>query len=200
MDRIWTRHDLERRLGARFVRYADDVVILCRRGTALPMATLRSILQRLDLTLNEHKTCVVDATEQRFDFLGFSIGWSTSWRSGKGYAHVEPSHRAVQRLKRRVKELTSRRRTAVPMPALVGELNRALRGWSGYFHQGNCSKVFSALRLFTGERLRTHLRRRHKLRGRAQAYQRFPDTVLYQHLGLFPLPTVAGWESAHASA
>jgi len=62
------------------------------------------------------------------------------------------------------------------------------------------SRVFSAVRLCAGERLRTHLRRRHTLGGRAQAYQRFPDTPSCQHLRLFPLPTVVGWKSAHASA
>jgi hypothetical protein len=122
------------------------------------------------------------------------------WRGMRSYAHVEPSQRAVKRIKTRVKKLTSRRRTAVPLPALVGEVNRVLRGWSAYFHHGNCSKVFSATRLYASERLRTHLRRRHKLRSRARAYQRFPDSVLFEHLGLFPLPTTAGWKSAHAVA
>ncbi len=32
LDRIWERNNLQQRLGARIVRYADDIVILCRRG------------------------------------------------------------------------------------------------------------------------------------------------------------------------
>src|SRR3989337_4436892 len=52
LDRIWERRQLERKLGARIVRYADDMVILCRRGTERPMAVLRQVLKRLGLTLN----------------------------------------------------------------------------------------------------------------------------------------------------
>ncbi|MDX8377173.1 MAG: reverse transcriptase domain-containing protein [Mariprofundales bacterium] len=40
LDRIWERHDLERKYGAQLVRYADDMVLLCRRGTAKPLAML----------------------------------------------------------------------------------------------------------------------------------------------------------------
>ncbi len=49
LDRIWERHQLEKKLGARIVRYADDIVVLCRRGTELPMRILRQILARLGL-------------------------------------------------------------------------------------------------------------------------------------------------------
>lgn len=56
LDRIWERHKLQQTLGARIVRYADDVVILCRRGTDRPMAMLRHVLKRLGLSLNEAKT------------------------------------------------------------------------------------------------------------------------------------------------
>jgi hypothetical protein len=56
-------------LGARIVRYADDIVILCRKGkTDKAMATLRQILERLELTLNVGKTKEVDAYAGKFDF------------------------------------------------------------------------------------------------------------------------------------
>lgn len=41
IDRIWERHDLERKYAARLVRYADDLVLLCRRDTAKPLAMLK---------------------------------------------------------------------------------------------------------------------------------------------------------------
>jgi group II intron reverse transcriptase/maturase len=200
LDRIWVRHDLERRLGARLVRYADDAVILCRHGTEKPMAVFTAVLEKLDLTLNTRKTRVVDARADGFDFLGFHIAWRTSRRSGKGYPHVEPSKRAEQRIKDRVTELTARRRTPVALEAMTGEVNRALRGWSGYFHYRNCSKVLGRVKTHAEERMRTQLRRRHKLQSRAQGYIRFPNAHLYDHLGLFKVPTTAGWTSAHASA
>ncbi|WP_295544017.1 reverse transcriptase domain-containing protein [uncultured Thiohalocapsa sp.] len=200
LDRIWERHDLERRLGARLVRYADDAVILCRGDSQPAMAVLETVLERLELTLNRDKTRVVDAREQAFNFLGFRIKRARSRRTGKAYPHVEPSKRAEQRIKARIKELTARRRTPVPMPQMIKEVNQVLRGWSGYFHYGNCTKVLGRVRWFTEERVRTQLRRRHQVRARTRGYERFSYAHLHDVLGLFKLPHTAGWKSAHASA
>ena len=198
LDRIWERHDLTGTSGARLVRYADDVLILCSRGVEEPMRVLRGVLERLGLQLNETKTRVVDARNESFDFLGFSFHLRYSRKSGKRYPHVEPSKRSVQRIKDRTKRLTDRRRTPVPLPQVVEELNQTLRGWSNYFHHRNCTKVLSKVKMHVEERVRTHLRRRHKLVSRAQAYQRFPGQVIYGRYGLFKLPTTAPWRSAHA--
>jgi hypothetical protein len=135
---------------------------------------------------------------ESFDFLGFQFQVRRSRRSGQRYPHVEPSKRAVQRVKDRTTQLTDRRRTPVPLPHLVGELNRTLRGWSNYFHHRNCTGVFSQVKMHVEERVRTQLRRRYKLISRAQAYQRFPGPILYGRYGIFKLPTTAPWRSAHA--
>jgi hypothetical protein len=164
------------------------------------MAVLETVLERLELTLNRDKTHVVDARKQAFNFLGFSIKWAHSRRTGKGYPNVEPSKRAEQRIKARIKELTARRRTPVPVPQMLKEVNQVLRGWSGYFHYGNCTKVFGRVRWFTEERVRTQLRRRHQVRTRTRGYERFSYAYLHNVLGLFKLPHTAGWKSAHASA
>ena len=198
LDRIWERHGLEARYGARMVRYADDLVVCCAGDVAVPMQVLRHVLGRLDLSLNETKTRTVDAREESFDFLGFSFRVRRSRHSGKHYPHVEPSKRSVQRIKDRTKQLTDRRRTPVPLPRIIGELNRTLRGWSNYFHHRNCSGVFSEVKMHVEERVRTQLRRRHKLISRAQAYQRFPGQVIYGRYGVFKLPTTAPWRVAHA--
>ena len=116
LDRIRERHDLERRLGTRRVRYADDAAILYRGDPGPAMAVLESVVQRLELTLNREKTQGVDARETAFDFLGFSIEWARSRRTGKGYPQVEPRRRAEERIKARVKELAARRRALVPLP------------------------------------------------------------------------------------
>jgi group II intron reverse transcriptase/maturase len=198
LDRIWERHGLEVRYRARMVRYADDLVICCAGDVAVPMQVLRHVLGRLGLSLNETKTRTVDAREGEFDFLGFSFRVRRSRHSGKHYPHVEPSKRSIQRIKDRTKQLTDRRRTPVPLPQLIGEVNRTLRGWSNYFHHRNCTGVFSQVKMHVEERVRTQLRRRHKLISRAQAYQRFPGQVIYGRYGVFKLPTTAPWRSAHA--
>jgi group II intron reverse transcriptase/maturase len=52
----WKRRGLEKRLGSHIVTYADDLVILCRRGRAeVALQQLREIMARLKLTVNEDK-------------------------------------------------------------------------------------------------------------------------------------------------
>jgi group II intron reverse transcriptase/maturase len=50
LDRIWHKKKLQYRLEARLVRYADDFVVLCRKGTEQPMAVVRLVLERLVLS------------------------------------------------------------------------------------------------------------------------------------------------------
>ena len=163
LDRIWERRQLQQRLGARIVRYADDIVILCRRGVEKPMEILRRVLERLGLTLNETKTKIVNTYEGKFDFLGFSIWMGKNRRTGNRYAHVQPSKKSLKAIKDRVGALTKRERTLVPLDLVVGAVNATVRGWVGYFHFKNCSKALEHVRGHVEERLRTHLRKRHKL-------------------------------------
>jgi group II intron reverse transcriptase/maturase len=197
LDRIWERHQLERRDRATLVRYADDLVICCAGSVERPMQVLRQVLARLDLTLNEAKTTTVDARAESFDFLGFSFRLRQSRKSGKRYPHVEPAKRSVQRIKDRTRQWTDRRRTPVPLPVMMKEVNRSLQGWSHYFHHRNSSTVFSQVKMHVEQRVRTQLRRRHKLT-RAQAYARFPGRTIYGRYGLYKLPMNAPWRSAHA--
>lgn len=198
LDRIWAGRQLEQRYRARLVRFADDMVICCAGDVERPRALLEQVLGRLGLTLNERKTRTVDACAESFDFVGFSFRLRQSRRSGKHYPHVEPSKRAIQRIKDRTRELTDRRRTPVPMPVIITEVNQTVRGWGNYFYHRNGAAVFSHVKTHVEERVRTQLRRRHKLT-RAQGYERFPVRKLYAHYGLYKLPTNAPWRTAQAS-
>jgi len=200
IDRIWERQGFEKKYAARLVRYADDIVLLCAKDTQRPLSLLKYLLERLGLQLNETKTQIVDAREQGFDFLGFEIRMRRSPRSGKSYPHVQPGKRAVKRIKAKLTELTRRNLTPIPLPDIVQRLNHSLRGWTGYFDYRNSTKVLGNVRWHAEERLRTHLRKRHKVRIRRFGYTRFPHNVLYERHGLFKLPTTAPWKRAHALA
>ena len=100
LDRIWQRHDLRGKLGAHLVRYADDLVVLCRDGEEEPFKVVRQVLDRLGLSLNETKTHIVDATKESFDFLGFTIQMSRGAKSGKPYPNVKPSSKDRPELRR----------------------------------------------------------------------------------------------------
>jgi len=198
LDRIWERHQLERKLGARIVRYADDFVVLCKGKVDAPLARIRHVLERLDLKLNEAKTHIVDARQDSFNFLGFEIRVSKSWRSGKRYTHICPAAKSLAKIKERITQMTGRERTPIPLDDVVGSMNATLRGWVNYFHYRNSSKVLEKVKTHTEERLRTHLMKRHKVKDRGTGIGRFPSREFYTHLGLYKVPTTAGWKTAHA--
>ena len=72
--RGWKRLGLEQSLRSRLVIYADDLVVLCRRGNAeAALHYLRELMGKLKLTVNEDKTRICRVPEGEFDFLGFSV-------------------------------------------------------------------------------------------------------------------------------
>ncbi len=162
------------------------------------MAVIQQVLGRLALNLNAEKTHVVDVTQSSFDFLGFEISIARSRRTGRNYPNVQPSKKSLRTIKSRVTSMTRRELTCVPLDNVVGSVNRTLRGWAAYFHYRNCSKALAKVKLHAEQRLRTHLRRRHKISYRVSAYGRFPDRSLYERYGLYRVPTTAGWTKAHA--
>jgi hypothetical protein len=61
----WKKLGLEQSLGTRFVTYADDLVILCRRGSAEnALHHLRETMSKLKLTVNEEKTRICRVPEE----------------------------------------------------------------------------------------------------------------------------------------
>jgi RNA-directed DNA polymerase len=71
----WKKLGLEKSLGSRIVTYADDLVILCRKGKAAEaLQRLREIMGKLKLTVNEEKTRICKVPEGEFDFLGYTFG------------------------------------------------------------------------------------------------------------------------------
>src|SRR5260370_25839208 len=156
----WKRLGLERSLGARLVTYADDLVILCRRGNAeAAVRHLREIMGKLKLTVNEDKTRICRVPEGEFDFLGFTFGRMYSRTTGQARLALRPSKKSIKRMVDKVHALTDRSRTWQETTTLVGELNRALVGWANYFSIGSSSPAHSALHSYTHVRRRTGLPR-----------------------------------------
>jgi hypothetical protein len=102
-----------------------------------------------------------------------------SRRTGSYYPHVQPSKKSLKTIKDRITQLTARTRTVMPVDWIVSELNATVRGWVGYFHVRNCSQNLARVRRHLEERMRTHLRKRHKVRDRKTGYIRFTERDLY---------------------
>jgi group II intron reverse transcriptase/maturase len=70
----WKMLGLEQSLGSRIVTYADDLVILCRKGKAeQALQHLRELMGKLKLTVNEEKTRICKVPEGEFNFLGLLV-------------------------------------------------------------------------------------------------------------------------------
>jgi len=170
----------------RFVIYADDLVILCKRGKAEEaLLRLREIMGKLKLTVNEEKTGICTVPEERFDFLGFTFGRMYSMRTGQARLGYRPSKRSIQHMVRKIHELTAEAKVWQETTTLVGKLNRMLRGWANYFQVGSVSRAYRALDSYTTMRLRRWLRNKHKVR--RSGGTAYPDVFLYETLRLVRL-------------
>jgi hypothetical protein len=148
-----------------------------RREAERALAALKAILASLGLEPKLAKTRIVHLTEggEGLDFLGFHHRWVRS--RDPRFRHVcflarWPSRQAMQRARERVRELTARDRLRWPIEQVVGDLNRFLRGWAGYFRYGNSTVQFDQISSHADTRLALWVANRHQ-RPRRYGWQRF---------------------------
>jgi RNA-directed DNA polymerase len=181
----WKQLGHEQRLQAHIVNYADDLVLCCRGRGEPVLATMRDMMQRLRLTVNENKTRVCKLPEAKFDFLGYTFGRCYSLQTGRAYLGTTPSKQRVQRMCAAISQATRRSQTQQDVETLVGRLNREIIGWANYFCLGPVSKAYRAVDQHTRRRLRQWLCAKHKVPGAGTA--RYPDDALHEEFGLVRL-------------
>jgi RNA-directed DNA polymerase len=172
--------------GFEMVRYADDLVILCRTRAEADraLAHLTRWTTAAGLRLHPTKTRVVDATVHGgFDFLGYHFERGYRW----------PREKSLRKLKSRLRRKT-RRTHGHSLSVIIADVNRTLTGWFQYFQHSHWT-TFAPLDKWVRMRLRSILRKRRGRRGRGGGadHQRWPNAFFAAH-GLFSLTT------AHALA
>jgi RNA-directed DNA polymerase len=168
--------------GAKLVRYADDFVVLARhQGERLTQFIEWLLETRMGLELNREKTRIVNLGKvgESLDFLGFTFRYD---RDLKGrpvrYLNVEPSKKALQRERVKLREMTSSKMGCKSLPVLITELNEHLRGWARYFDYGYPRKAMRSINYCVLERVRRFLRRSSQ-----RPYKLPQGEGLYVHLG-----------------
>ena len=181
----WKHLGHAERLDAHIVNYADDFVI-CTRGNAdEAMSSMRELMGKLKLTVNEKKTRRATLPEDSFTFLGYTFCRQYSRRTGAAYLGPRPAVKKIRGLCRGISEMTDRR--TCPREALdqVVYLNRKIVGWANYFCLGPAARVYGIVLRHARRRLRRWLCAKHKVRSREYAH--FPNEYLHDQLHLVHL-------------
>lgn len=180
----WKQTKRGEQFQARIVSYADDFVILSRGKANEALGWARSTLTRLGLSLNEQKTSIRNAREERFDFLGYTFGPHFSRRTGREHIGCSPSKKSVNRIREKVGEHLRPGNTGA-WEEVRDRLNQKLRGWKAYFGQGSPARAYEVVDEHVEERVRNFLRRRRKVS--SHGTRQLSMKRIYGELGVFRL-------------
>ena len=184
-------HELDvemREAGLVMVRYADDVVVLCRsqEEAQLALARMRAWVTANGLTLHPDKThlgdCRVDG--QGFEFLGYRFEAGKRWVRKKSLMSLRDKIRAK-----------TKRNAGNSIEYVIASLNPTLKGWYGYFQHAH-RFTFSTIDGFVRRRLRAMLRKQKHRPGQGHCqrdHKQWPN-AFFADLGLFTM------SEAHKSA
>ena len=175
LDQVWHNRNYPSRLKATLHRYADDAVLVCRKSAVAALSAFESISRRMDLTVNREKTHITKLTEG-FDFIGYHFVKRKSPKSGKNSIYIFPTKNSCQKIRNRLKYLTSRRAPIKPYE-FVNLVNPIIEGWANYYRHANASDAFRRLQRYINARFRRYLTYRSK--GRGFGWKRFPNSKLY---------------------
>ncbi len=133
------------RAGYKFIRYADDFIVMTKTEKELPAALLfvkEVVEEKLGLKLSEDKTELTNF-KRGFRFLGFRF-------IGK-YKGI--SSKSLDKLKDNIRTITKRTQ-GVNLKTLIGRLNPVIIGHVNYFRLGDLQKTYRALDCWVRMRLR----------------------------------------------
>ena len=192
VDRVFKEGEEKTCIGSHprlsYTRVADDIVIAVGVHPRWPklmehtLRRLREELDKLEVSVNDEKTKVVDLTTgSSFTYLGFDCRLVKS-RRGKLFLLQNPRLKKRKELVAKIRGVIRRsgRRTVKDM---VEEINPILRGWVNYFRIGHSSRTFNYVKGYVEQQVRRFAMRRRLRRG--FGWKRWSKWVVYGEWGLF---------------
>jgi group II intron reverse transcriptase/maturase len=186
VDQLWHSRGYPEKLGAALHRYADDMVLVCRRSEKVALGAFVALAKKLDVTVNQEKTKSTHIKEG-FDFLGFEFVKRKSPTHGKSVVYLFPSKSSQKEIRSRIRKKTARKAPVLPK-IFLDQVNRMVRGWAEYYRYTNGAKAMRRLQEFINHRARRYLHYRRK--GRGSGFKQIPKEKLYQ-MGLIQIHS--GW-------
>jgi RNA-directed DNA polymerase len=165
---------------AKLVRYADDFVVLARyQGEKLSGWIEAKLEGWMKLEINRDKTRVINLREpgEKLNFLGYMFRYDRDLTGrGQSYLNMTISEKALRRERQRLRERINAKVCFKPLPQLIAELNRHLKGWANYFSYGYPRKGFRQINSYVRQRLTQHMRRRSQ-----RPFRPAPGVSYYEH-------------------
>ena len=189
MDKIivdkWT---LFRNSGIKVVRYADDFVLMGKEIKDIHIEKLKALLENMGLNLNEEKTKVVIATEEKFDFLGFSFRYDKSrYKTYEKFWNVIPIKNSENKARHKLKEYFENNGHLNPWD-VSEDLNSKIRGLVNYYSIENVSypnKFKRNLKYYLRNKLNRYYKR--KSQRSCKLYNKRAYEILKEKYGLIEI-------------
>jgi len=173
------------RYGVCIVRYADDFVLMGREIPEEIIKKLKTLLQRMGLSLNEKKTRQIDAKKESFNFLGFTTRFDKDIKGrNTRYWNIIPSTKSELKIRNKVREYLKTHGHLKASDIALG-LNSIIRGWLNYFSIPGVSYPAMSkrkLRFYLNQRLFRYYNR--KSQRKSRLYRQDAFDVLVTRFGL----------------
>lgn len=171
--------------GVKIVRYADDFVIMGKTLSEKSISKLKSLIERMGLSINENKTRKLNARNESFNFLGFTVRYEKDLHGRiTKYLNIMPSKKSEQKIRDKIREYLMTHGHCNARDVADG-LNSILRGWLNYFEiKGVSYPAMSKrkLRFYLFDRLNRYYKRKSQRKCRLYGHNAFE--VLKSRFGL----------------
>lgn len=167
---------------------STHLVICCRSQAENALVAMRTLMQKLKLTVNEEKTRICHSPQEAVTFLGYTIGRCYATQTGRPFIGTRPSQARITRLCQEISRLTGLEWTWLDEASQITRINQKVVGWANYFRLGLVKAAYRRVHQHTVKRLRQWLCHKHKVQGR-RGTVRFSYPYLHESLGLVNLET-----------